>query len=113
VEGVHRHRGEPGKGVPVFDVLRGLLLLRQSKRFHRDPRAEAFRPYPAAQFRADLTHYLASGAAPVQEGRARYQLEIAAGSFAQDGLFMFFPQTERLGTCGRLTFQPMQEGESP
>jgi hypothetical protein len=105
--------GEPGRGIPVFDVLRGLLWLRQSKRFHRDPRADTFRQYPVAQFRADLTHYLASGAPPFHEGGTRYQLEIAAGSFAQDGLFMFFPQTERLGTCGRLTFKPMQDGEAP
>jgi hypothetical protein len=104
--------GEPGKGVAVFELLRGVLWLRQSKRFHRDPRADAFRPYPVAQFRADLTHYLASGAPPVQEGQAKYQVEIAPGSFAQDGLFMFFPQTERLSTCGRLTFQPIQDGES-
>jgi hypothetical protein len=102
--------GQPGQGVPVFDLLRALVWVRQSKRFQRDPRSEFFRPYPLAQFRADLTHYLGSGLPPARDGKQTYALEIAAGSFAQDGLFMFFPQTERLASCGRLTFQPPKPG---
>lgn len=104
--------GEPGRGVAVFDLIRSLVWVRQSKRFQRDPRAETFRQYPLAQFRADLTRYLATGAPPVKDGRAAYRLEVTAGSFAQDGLFMYFPQTERLGTCGRITFRPVDDGDS-
>jgi hypothetical protein len=104
--------GEPGRGVGVFDILRTMLWLKQSKRFQRDPRRDTFRPYSLAQFRADLTHYLASGAPPVFQGNISYRLEIAAGSFAQDGLFMFLPQTGRLGTCGRITFQPIQADDA-
>jgi hypothetical protein len=103
--------GKPGRGVGVYDLLRSLWWIKQTKRFQHDPRADTFRPYPIALFRGNLTHYLASGAPPFALGGASYQLEVTAGSFAQDGLFMFFPQTERLGTCGRLTFQALQAGD--
>jgi hypothetical protein len=104
--------GEPDRGLVVFDLIRSLLWVRQSKRFQRDPRAETFRQYPLAQFRTDLTRYLAAGAAPVTHGGAAYRVEITAGSFAQDGLFMYFPQTERLGTCGRITFRLVEVGDT-
>lgn len=105
--------GQPGQGVPVFDLLRALVWARQNKRFQRDPRSEFFRPYPLAQFRADLTHYLGSGMPLARDGKQAYALELAAGSFAQDGLFMYFPQTERLASCGRLIFQPPKIGNAP
>jgi hypothetical protein len=104
--------GEPSRGVAVFDLIRSLVWVRQSRRFQRDPRAETFRQYPLAQFRADLTRYLAAGAPPVADGRVAYRLEVTAGSFAQDGLFMYFPQTERLGTCGRITFRLVEGGDT-
>ena len=104
--------GEPDRGVAVFDLIRSLVWIRQSKRFQRDPRAESFRQYPLAQFRFDLTRYLAAGAPRVAEGGAAYRLEITAGSFAQDGLFMYFPQTERLSTCGRITFRRTEDGDT-
>jgi hypothetical protein len=49
---------------------------------------------------------------PARDGKQTYALEVAAGSFAQDGVFMFFPQTERLASCGRLTFQPLKTGDA-
>jgi hypothetical protein len=98
-------------GVPVFDLIAKLTWLRQTKSFQRDPRQDLFREYPLAQFRADLTHYLASGAPPYTEGGKSHRLEIVGGSFAQDGLFMYFPQTSRLATCGRLIFHRAGPGE--
>ncbi len=103
---------EPDRGVAVFDLIKSLVWARQSKRFQRDPRAETFRGYPLAQFRSDLTRYLAASAPPVTVGRECYRLEVTAGSFAQDGLFMYFPQTERLGTCGRITFRRVEDGDT-
>lgn len=103
--------GQPGAGVDVFDLLAEMTWRRQSKAFGRDPRTDLFRGYSAPQFRADLTHYLASGAPPAHDGRAEYRLEVVGGSFSQDGLFMYFPQTQRLATCGRLTFRAKAEGE--
>ncbi|REJ92336.1 MAG: hypothetical protein DWQ34_13180 [Planctomycetota bacterium] len=96
---------KPGDGVLVFDLLREMCWQRQSKRFQHDPSSEQFRPYPLAQFRADLTSYLAAGAPPVKKLGVNYSLEIVGGSFADDGLFMYFPQTKRLATCGRLSFR--------
>lgn len=104
--------GQPGSaGVTVFDLIGELAWQRQSKSFARDPRTDLFRGYSAAQFRADLTHYLAAGAMPVRDGKAEYRLEVIGGSFSQDGIFMYFPQTQRLGTCGRLAFKAVEEGE--
>jgi hypothetical protein len=101
----------PGNAVAVHDLLARMTWQRQSKQFHRDPRQESFRGYPLAQFRADLTNYLASGSAPVTDSRNQYELEIAGGSFAEDGIFMYFPQSNRLSTCGRVTFQLCPSGE--
>lgn len=97
--------GRINEGILVFDLLRELLLLRQPKDFFRNPTGGRFRPYPVAQFRADLTGYLASGAPPARDGSAEYGLDIVGGSFAEQGLFMYFPQADRLATCGRLTFR--------
>lgn len=97
--------GRINEGVLVFDLLRELLLLRQGKDFFRNPTGGRFRPYPVAQFRADLTGYLASGAPPARDGSSEYSLDIVGGSFAEHGLFMYFPQADRLATCGRLTFR--------
>ena len=105
--------GSPGQGVAVQDLLAELTWQRQSKAFQRDPREEAFRGYPLAQFRADLTNYLALGATPLQEAGKSYELQIVGGSFAQDGIFMHFPQTDRLSTCGRLTFRQSTAVEKP
>ena len=99
-------------GVQVHDLLAELTWQRQSKGFQRDPRADLFRSYPLAQFRADLTQYLASGASPIDEGGKSYELQVVGGSFAQEGIYMYFPQTDRLATCGRLTFQPLALGSS-
>jgi hypothetical protein len=101
--------GKVSEGVLVFDLLREMMLLRQSKKFQRDPDASHFRSYPVAQFRADLTAYLAAGSPPVRDGSKQLTLEVVGGSFAENGLFMYFPQTDRLATCGRLTFR--QAGE--
>ena len=98
----------PGQGLNVYRVLRELLWLKQAKGFRVDPRQDGFRPYPMAQFRADLTHYLASGAPPFKDSRTEYQLEAVGGSFAQDAIFMYFPQTGRLASCGRLTFRAVE-----
>jgi hypothetical protein len=100
----------PGEGVSANDLLAKLTWQRQSKQFQRDPRQHAFRGYPMAQFRADLTNYIASGAAAVADSGTQYELEIAGGSFAQDGIFMYFPQSDRLSTCGRLTFKACTTG---
>jgi hypothetical protein len=96
----------PGDGVAVQDLLARMTWHRQSKQFHRDPRQESFRGYSLAQFRTDLTNYLALGSAPVTDSKNQYELEIAGGSFAEDGIFMYFPQSDRLSTCGRVTFKP-------
>jgi len=105
--------GSPEKGVAVFDLLRGMVLQRQSKAFHRDPKQELFKGYSVAQFRNDLTAFLATGAPRIKEGNTEYELEIQGGSFASEGIFMYFPQTNRLATCGRLTFRPITvEGRS-
>ncbi len=97
--------GKPDDGVLVFDLLRELVWLRQTKRFAKNPAASFFKDYPAAQFRADLTTYLSAGSHPVQDGSSKYSLDIVGGSYADNGLFMYFPQTKRLATCGRLTFR--------
>lgn len=97
-----------GDGVLVFDLLRELLWQRQAKKFQRDPNASQFRPYPLAQFRADLTHYLEAGAPTLKDAGKNYTLDIVGGSFAEDGIFMYFPQTDRLATCGRLTFREQE-----
>lgn len=102
--------GVPGTGVLVYDLLSELTWQRQSKPFHRDPRQELFRGYSLAQFRADLTHYLSTGPAPIVEGGKSLELEIVGGSFAQDGMFMYFPQSDRLATCGRVTFKLAERG---
>jgi hypothetical protein len=94
-------------GVQVHKLLAELTWQRQSKGFQRDPRADLFRSYPLAQFRADLTQYLALGAPPINDSGNSYELQVVGGSFAQDGIYMYFPQTDRLATCGRLTFQPI------
>ena len=49
---------------------------------------------------------------PIDEGGKSYELQVVGGSFAQDGIYMYFPQTDRLATCGRLTFQPLALGSS-
>ena len=102
--------GQPGKGIHVFDLVAELTWQRQSKAFARDPRSDLFSGYSISQFRADLTHYLASDAPPARDSKNAYRLEVVGGSFSQDGLFMYFPQTQRLATCGRLTFQPLDPG---
>lgn len=98
------------KGVAVHDVLREIVWQRQSKAFQKDPRPELFKGYSVSQFRSDLTYYLASGAPPVKDGNTEYKLEIHGGSFASDGIFMYFPETDRLATCGRLKFRSV-DGE--
>jgi hypothetical protein len=97
--------GKVDEGVLVFDLLREFVWSRQSNRFQRNPTADLFKPYPVAQFRADLTGYLGAGAPPVRDGSNRYNLEVVGGSYAEHGLFMYFPQADRLATCGRLTFR--------
>jgi len=97
----------PGAGVLVHDVLAELTWQRQSKGFQRDPRTDLFRGYSQAQFRADLTNYLAAGAPPMTVAGKSYELQVVGGSFAQEGIFMYFPQTERLATCGRISFQSL------
>lgn len=99
--------GSAETGLSVLDLLHEMLWQRQSKAFQRDPRPELFRGYSVSQFRNDLTYYLASGAPRVKEANTEYELEIQGGSFASDGIFMYFPQTDRLATCGRLTFRPL------
>jgi hypothetical protein len=99
-----------GEGIDVHRLLREILWLKQTKGFRSDPRPENFRPYSAAQFRADLTHYLASGSTPFHDGGKSYQLEAVGGSFAQDAIFMYFPQAGRLASCGRLTFRAVELG---
>lgn len=105
--------GQSGQGVLVHDLLAELSWLRQSKAFQRDPRQDLYRGYSAAQFRADLTYYLSAGAPPVEDKGKQYELEVVGGSFAQDGLFMYFPQTDRLATCGRLTFRSVNRQDNP
>jgi hypothetical protein len=97
--------GSEERGISVFDLLREMVWQRQGKTFQRDPRQELFRGYSVAQFRCDLTNYLAAGAPPVKEGNTEYELEVQGGSFAADGVFIFLPQTHRLATCGRLAFR--------
>lgn len=97
----------PQAGVQVSELIAEMTWQRQSKAFQRDPRSELYRGYSLAQFRADLTHYLSSGAPPFSSSGKSFELHIAGGSFAQDGIYMYFPQTDRLATCGRLTFQPV------
>src|SRR4029077_2972007 len=99
------------KGVAVHDILREIVWQRQSKAFQKDPRPELFKGYSVSQFRSDLTYYLASGAPRVKDGNTEYELEIQGGSFASDGIFMYFPQTDRLATCGRLKLRPVNGEE--
>ena len=103
--------GQVDSGILAFDLLERIVWQRQSKSFHRDPRSELFRGYSMAQFRADLTYYLASGVRTMSEGNSTFRLEIVGGSYAQDGMFMYFPQSDRLATCGRLIFRPVDAGE--
>ncbi len=98
--------GKINEGIMVFDLLRELLLIRQSKNFLRNPTKASFRPYPVVQFRADLTSYLSSGAPSVHDKSSEFVLDIVGGSYAENGLYMYFPQSGRLGTCGRITFRP-------
>lgn len=100
--------GKVNEGVLVYDLLREILLARQSKEFLKNPTGQRFRPYPVAQFRADLTGYLAFGSPRVLDGSQEYVLDIVGGSYAEHGLFMYFPEANRLATCGRLTFRPAQ-----
>lgn len=100
----------PGQGLDVYRLLREMLWLKQSKGFRADPREETFRPYSASQFRADLTHYLASGSPPFKEAGRSHHLDAVGGSFAQDAIFMYFPQTGRLASCGRLSFRAVEPG---
>lgn len=97
--------GKPDDGVLVFDLLKELVWMRQSKRFAKNPTASLFKDYPTAQFRADLTSYLSTGSPLFQDGSNKYSLDIVGGSYAENGLYMYFPQTKRLATCGRLTFR--------
>lgn len=97
-----------GQGLNVHRLLRELLWLKQTKVFRVDPRQDGFRPYPMAQFRANLTHYLALGAPTFKDSGTEYRLEAVGGSFAQDAVFMYFPQTGRLASCGRLTFRAVE-----
>ncbi len=107
----YRARGvQPPDGIGVLDLLAELTWQRQGKSFQRDPRTESFRGYPVSQFRADLTHYLESQSPPVSEAGKTFVLDVVGGSFAQDGVFMYFPQTDRLATCGRLSFRPADRG---
>lgn len=105
--------GTPGNGVLVQDLLTTLTWQRQSRTFQRDPRQELFRGYSQAQFRADLTQYLGTGAPPVLDGGKAYDLEVVGGSFAQEGIYMYFPQSDRLATCGRLTFKQADQEAAP
>lgn len=97
-------------GIQVNDLLAELTWQRQTKGFQRDPRADLFRGYSLAQFRADLTNYLAAGAPPFSDAGKSFELQVVGGSFAQDGIYMYFPQTDRLATCGRLIFQALAPG---
>lgn len=96
---------EPGKGIEIYRLLREMLWQQQTRAFHRDPRREIFRPYPVSEFRANLTHCLATGQGQIKIGSDTFRLEIVGGSFAQDSIFMYFPQTDRLASCGRIDFQ--------
>ena len=100
--------GKPGTGIDVYDLIGAMTWQLQSKAFRKDPRAELYRGYSLAQFRADLTNYLGNAAPTVKENGKTFELRIVGGSYAQDGVFMYFPQTDRLATCGRLTFQPLE-----
>jgi len=103
--------GSAGHGVLVHDLLAELAWQRQSKAFQRDPRENLYRGYSVAQFRADVTHYLIAGSPPMEEAGSRFEVEIVGGSFAQDGIFMYFPNSDRLATCGRITFKLADRGD--
>jgi len=91
-------KGEP---VPVFDVLAQIVWGRQDKKFFSDPSRENFKDYSVKEFRANLTHALASGITTTDDGR---RLDISAGSFSRQTIFMYFPSTRHLGSCGRIAF---------
>jgi hypothetical protein len=93
-------KGEP---VPVFDVLAQLVWGRHDHRILADPSQENFKAYSAKEFRADLTRALASGITTTADGR---RLDISAGSFSRQTIFMYFPSTRHLGSCGRIAFSP-------
>lgn len=87
--------------ISVFDILAQVVWARQGEKFFRNPSLENFVPYSVAQFRADLTRTLASDVTETTDGR---RLEISTGSFAKHTIFMYFPTTRHLGSCGRIAF---------
>ena len=104
--------GQADSGILAFDLLEKLVWQRQSKSFHRDPRTESFKGYSSRKISADLTYYLASGAPICPEGNSTFRLEIVGEGYSQQGgMFMYFPQSDRLATCGRLIFRPADTGE--
>lgn len=100
-------RGLPdGEAIPVFDILPQIVWARQDGKFFHNPSAQNFLPYSLVQFRADLTRTLASDITQTADGR---QLEISSGSFTKDTIFMYFPTTRHLGSCGRIAFSQKAE----
>jgi len=97
-----RERALPdGEPIPVFDILAQIVWARQGEKFFRNPSLDNFVAYSVAQFRADLTRTLASEVTDTTDGR---RLEISTGSFAKHTIFMYFPTTRHLGSCGRIAF---------
>lgn len=95
-------RGIPdGEPIPVFHIIPQLAWARQDEKFLHNPSAENFFPYSVMQFRADLTRTLAADVTQTADGR---RLEISSGSFVKDTIFMYFPITGHLGSCGRIAF---------
>ena len=90
-----------GESIPVFDILPLMAWARQKGKFLRNPSEENFVPYSMVQFRADLTRALALDVTQTEDG---HRLEISSGSFSKDTIFMYFPTTRHLGSCGRIAF---------
>lgn len=90
-----------GEPIPVFDILPLMAWARQKGQFSRNPSEENFVPYSMVQFRAELTRVLALDVTQTKNG---HRLEITSGSFSKDTIFMYFPKTRHLGSCGRIAF---------
>lgn len=104
-------RGLPnGEPIPVFDIVPQIAWARQEEKFFHNPSAENFLPYSVVQFRADLTRTLAADITQTAGGR---RLEISSGSFVKDTIFVYFPITRHLGSCGRIAFSQKAETVPP
>lgn len=92
----------PGAQLYLTSVYSQLVLLRQSKRFLADPRAQNFAEYPLSHFRADLHELMAGDEPIVVEG---HRFKYSSGWDTSGAIFMLVPSLGRTAHVARIAFE--------